>query len=117
MTLVAGLSVGALPAFVGDLLISWRVPSAVDLPTRPEQEVYPGLDADHAAGLAEKLIIVRSYLMLAWAGGRADVDRIVRDLDGLLPENSSELGDPEAILGHPEYVRCGYRVSRATDLG
>jgi hypothetical protein len=74
MTLVAGLSVGGLPAFIGDLLVSWHIPSAVDLPTQLEKVVRPGLGTDYAASLTQKLIIVRPYLMLAWAGERADVE-------------------------------------------
>lgn len=98
MTLVAGLSVGGLPAFIGDLLVSWRIPSAVDLPTQHQEGVYPGLGEDHAAGLAQKLIIVRPYLMLAWAGERAEVDRMTRELDCVLPPDASDLRGPEVIL-------------------
>ena len=98
MTLVAGLSVGGLPAFIGDLLVSWRLPSAVDLPTQQRKGAHPGLGEDHAAGLAQKLIIVRPYLMLAWAGEREDVDRMTCQLDSILPLGASELHDPEIIL-------------------
>lgn len=98
MTLVAGLSVGGLPAFIGDLLLSWRLPSAVELPTQHQEGVHPGSGGDHAAGLAQKLIIIRPYLMLAWAGTRADVDRIVHELDRVSPIDVSELQGPEAIL-------------------
>ncbi len=98
MTLVAGLSVGGLPAFIGDLLVSWRVPSVVDLPTQHEEGARPGIGMDYAAGLAQKLVIVRPYLMLAWAGQRAEVDRMIRDLDNLLPSEASELRYPEVIL-------------------
>ncbi|ANT51356.1 hypothetical protein [Mesorhizobium amorphae] len=98
MTLVAGLSVGGLPAFIGDLLVSWRIPSAIDLPTRSEEGVYPGIGEDHAAGLAQKLIIVRPYLMLAWAGERKEVDRMVRDLDSALPLDACDLRNPTVIL-------------------
>lgn len=94
MTLVAGLSVGGLPAFIGDLLISWGLPSTVDLPSQWREGVHPGLGEDHAAGLAQKLIVVRPYLMLAWAGERTDADRIIRELDSVLPEKASELRDP-----------------------
>jgi len=98
MTLVAGLSVGGLPAFVGDLLVSWRLPSAVDLPTQWQEGVHPGLAEDHAAGLAQKLIIIRPYLMLAWAGERTDAERMIRELDGILPLEAPELQNPEIIL-------------------
>jgi hypothetical protein len=98
MTLVAGLSVGGLPAFIGDLLISWRLPNAIDLPTSWAEGVHPGLGENHAAGLAQKLIIVRPYLMLAWAGVREDVDRMARELDSVLPKYASELNDPDLIL-------------------
>ena len=60
--------------------------------------MHPGLGADHAAGLAQKLIIVRPYLMLAWAGLRAEVDRIARELDSLLPRMAADFRDPEVIL-------------------
>ncbi|TIT06407.1 MAG: hypothetical protein E5W74_29570 [Mesorhizobium sp.] len=98
MTLVAGLSVGGLPAFVGDLLVSWRIPSAVDLPTQHDEGVYPGIGEDHAAGLAQKLLIVRPYLMLAWAGERREAERLIRDLDGALPLDACNLCNPTVIL-------------------
>jgi hypothetical protein len=98
MTLVAGLSVGGMPAFIGDLLVSWRVPSAVDLPTQRRKRVHRSLGGAHAAGLAQKIVVVRPYLMLAWAGECADVNRMIRDLDNGLPLDSSELHDPDAIL-------------------
>src|ERR1700733_2365579 len=98
MTLVAGLSVGGLPAFIGDLLISWRFPSSIGIPTRAQEGVYPGMGKDYAAGLAHKLVIIRPYLMLAWAGLRAEVDRMVRELDTILPADAFELRDPNLAL-------------------
>ncbi|WP_292519789.1 hypothetical protein, partial [Mesorhizobium sp.] len=50
------------------------------------------------AGLAQKLIIVRPYLMLAWAGERAEVNRMIRELDSLLPPDTADLRAPEVIL-------------------
>jgi len=68
VTLVAGLSIGGRPAFVGDLLTSWRVPTSITLPTHPKPEIHPNADGFFASGLAQKLVIVRPYLMIAWAG-------------------------------------------------
>ena len=98
MTLVAGLSIGGMPAFIGDLLLSWRIPSAVDLPTQRRKRVHRSLSGDHAVGLAQKIVIVRPYLLLAWAGERADVDRMIRNLDSDLPFDTHELSDPNVIL-------------------
>ncbi|CAD5255598.1 MULTISPECIES: hypothetical protein [unclassified Bosea (in: a-proteobacteria)] len=98
MTLVAGLSVGGLPAFVSDLLISWRLPSQVDLPTQWSQGVHPGLGKDHAAGLAQKLVIVRPYLMIAWAGQRASAETIIRELDRILPKEWSDTDDFDKLF-------------------
>lgn len=91
MTLVAGLSVGGLPAFVGDLLTSRNEPSEIELPTTPKSGVYPCADGYHAAGLAQKLVIVRPYLMVAWAGSYLETRRIVRELDAALPNQRTEL--------------------------
>src|ERR1035438_8785951 len=84
MTLVAGLSIGGCPAFVGDLLTSWRLPTKLVLPTRPEKEIHRGLDGNFAAGLAQKLVIVRPYLMIAWAGSISVIRSLVNDLDRML---------------------------------
>ncbi len=98
MTLVAGLSVGGLPAFIGDLLVSWRLPSVVDLPTQWQAGEYPGLDKDYAAGLAQKLVIVRPYLVIAWAGLRINVDLIISKLDSVLPADLADLNDHHIVL-------------------
>jgi hypothetical protein len=98
MTLVAGLSVGGLPAFIGDLLVSWRTPSAVDLPTQREERVLRGLGTDHAAGLAQKLVIIRPYLMIAWAGDRADAERMICELNDHLPPEVGQLNDTKDIF-------------------
>lgn len=98
MTLVAGISVGGMPAFVGDLLISRRVPAPVDLPTLAEVKVAPGLDSHFAVGLAQKLVIVRPYLLIAWAGSRANADGIMRALDRILPEQAADFAHGEEML-------------------
>lgn len=88
MTLVAGISIGGLPAFIGDLLLSWPVPSEVDLPTLRAPGVFRGMDKDFAAGLAQKLVIVRPYLLVAWAGVRREATRIIEALDAALPSTN-----------------------------
>lgn len=86
MTLVAGLSIGGLPAFVGDLLLSWGMPKEVDLPTLRAPGVFPGMTSHYAANLAQKLIIVRPYLLIAWAGYQREAIRIIEALDIILPK-------------------------------
>ncbi|MEB3047697.1 hypothetical protein [Rhizobium mulingense] len=98
MTLVAGLSVGGLPAFIGDLLVSWRLPSSIDLPTQRQAGIFPGENKDYAAGLCQKLVIIRPYLMLVWAGRHAEAMRIIRELDAILPTESRPLEDAEPIF-------------------
>lgn len=98
MTLVAGISVGGLPAFVGDLLTSWRVPAPADLPTRPTLESQPGQDGAFAGALAQKLIIVRSYFMLAWMGSKPNADRILAGLDRILPDTVDDIADFDPIF-------------------
>ncbi|MCF4126245.1 hypothetical protein [Methylobacterium sp. SyP6R] len=98
MTLVAGISLGGLPAFIGDLLTSWRVPVAVDLPTQPEQAIHPSEDGYYAASLAQKLIIVRHYFLLAWAGSQSNAQRIVLGLEALLPEEFDQISDFSLIF-------------------
>ncbi|MCZ7859737.1 hypothetical protein O9X81_24380 [Agrobacterium salinitolerans] len=98
MTLVAGISIGGLPAFVGDLLLSWGMPSEVDLPTLRSPGVFPGIDKDYAAGLAQKLIIVRPYLLIAWAGLRREATRIVEELDAILPRTKQLEEHPKALF-------------------
>lgn len=98
MTLVAGISVGGLPAFVGDLLQSWGVRSEVDLPTLRSPGVYPGIDKSYAAGLTQKLIIVRPYLLIAWAGLKREATRIVEALDAALPKTKQLEEHPEALF-------------------
>jgi hypothetical protein len=68
MTLVAGLSFGGTPAFVGDILASWRLPTKIALPTRQEYDAYQSADGSFVADFAQKLIIVRPYLLIAWTG-------------------------------------------------
>jgi hypothetical protein len=97
MTLVAGISLGGMPAFIGDLLISRRLPAPADLPTRPENAVHPGEDGFFAASLAQKLVIVRPYFLLAWAGSRSTADRILRELDRLLPDDFDASADSAPV--------------------
>jgi len=67
------------------------LPSGVDLPTRPTEAIHAGEDGHFAVGLAQKLIIVRPFLLVAWAGSKSNADRIVRQLDGLLPATFDEI--------------------------
>ncbi|WP_107677850.1 hypothetical protein [Agrobacterium sp. LAD9] len=97
MTLVAGISVGGMPAFIGDLLLSWRLPSSIDIPTLKDPGVVPGLDRDYGAGLEQKLVIIRSYLIVAWAGLHSEAMRIIKELDAVLPTEGS-LNNPEPIF-------------------
>lgn len=97
MTLVAGISLGGMPAFIGDLLLSWRLPAPADLPTRPEESVQPGGDGLFAASLAQKLVIVRPYFLLAWAGSRSNAEHVLRELDRLLPGAFEAIDDPTPI--------------------
>ena len=85
MTLVAGISIGGAPAFVGDLLTSWGLPKKLELPTRPDLEIHEGVDGNFAAGLAQKIVIVRPYLMIAWAGSLDVIHKLVNQLDKVLP--------------------------------
>src|ERR1700681_2042841 len=98
MTLVAGLSIGGNPAFVGDLLTSWRLPSEVTIPTQPSSGVFEGVEGHFASGLAQKLTIVRPYLMLACAGSFSAVRRIIRELDAALPLTVEEVYGREDIF-------------------
>lgn len=107
MTLVAGLSVGGMPAFIGDVLLSWRIPSAVDLPTQADTKVHRSMHGEHASGLAQKLVIIRPYLMLAWAGERAEAVRIIRELDNILPATESELSDFDPMLSSLNTCKVG----------
>lgn len=94
MTLVAGFSLGGMPAFVGDLLLSWRLPSKVDLPTRRDVEVVKAADGSYAKQLAQKLVILRPYFMLAWAGRQAEADRLFQALNAILPEKLEDFTNP-----------------------
>jgi len=85
MTLVAGLSMGGTPAFVGDLLVSRRLPSKARLPIRFDEELFAGAEGNFAAGLAQKLVIVRPYLLLLWAGELSIIRKLVNQLDRELP--------------------------------
>jgi hypothetical protein len=87
-----------MPAFVGDLLLSWRIPSAADIPTQDDQAVVPVCDGHYAAGLAQKLVLIRPWLMLAWAGSHSEAQRIVQALNGALPGFFSDLADTNVIF-------------------
>lgn len=101
MTLVAGFSCGGPPAFVGDLLTSWRVPSALKLPIKATQATVPTGDKTFAAGLAQKLIIVRPYLLIAWAGSASEIHELVRELNNILPVSIGELRNCMDLLFRP----------------
>lgn len=98
MTLVAGISVGGMPAFIGDLLASWRLPNPADLPTLAEPGVAPGLDGCFAKGLAQKIVIVRPWLMIGWAGSGANAYRIIQALDQLLPDVADEFNHIDEMI-------------------
>lgn len=98
MTLVAGLSIGGTPAFIGDLLLSWGVPTEVSLPSQPRPGVFKGRDQAYAKELAQKLVIVRPYLLLAWAGSYTSVCALIDHLDRWLPTDVNDLkGRTEAL--------------------
>lgn len=101
MTLVAGFSCGGPPAFVGDLLTSWRVPSALKLPIRKDKTTFLTGDKTFASGLTQKLIIVRPYLLVAWAGSVSEIHELVRDFDKVLPSSVDELRGSEELLFRP----------------
>lgn len=98
MTLVAGLSFGGMPAFVGDLLTSWQVPTEVTLPTRPEYAVHSGVAGYYASGLAQKLVIVRPYLMIVWAGSVDAAYSLIEYLDRVLPARREQFVGNEQLL-------------------
>ncbi len=93
MTLVGGLSIAGMPAFVGDLLESWRIPTRIHLPTRAAEEIHQTCDGNFACGLSQKLIIVRPYLLIAWAGSVSTISRLVNDLDKILPASFEQLSE------------------------
>jgi hypothetical protein len=94
------MSVGGSPAFVGDLLVSWGMPTKVVLPTRPQKEIHKGVDGSFAAGLAQKLVIVRPYLMITWAGSVSVITQLVNHLDSILPASCDEFKkDTDQLLG------------------
>jgi len=99
MTLVAGLSIGGMPAFLGDLLLSWGVPSSITLPTQPIESVHPGQEGLYARGLCQKLVVVRPYLMIAWAGSLSVVREMIDQMDEALPFSHDELKRrPDALF-------------------
>ncbi len=98
MTLIAGISLGGMPAFIGDLLTSWKVPVESELPTRPEPAIQPGEDGYYAHSLAQKLVIVRPYFLLAWAGSQSNTLRILKEIDNLLPSTFDEIKEFAPIL-------------------
>jgi hypothetical protein len=63
-----------------------------------QPQIIPGIDRDFAAGLAQKLIIVRTYLMVAWAGSSAQIKRIIAEIDANLPPDGETLEDPEPVF-------------------
>src|SRR5690349_9712747 len=101
MTLVAGISFGGTPAFVGDLLTSWRLPTNIDLPTKPAPGLFRSANGNFAAGLAQQLIILRPYLQIAWAGSVPVVHELIRQLDKTLPRSIKQLYGREERLFAP----------------
>ena len=91
MTLVAGLSIGGAPAFVADLLTSWRLQGEVEIPSQRSPGVFEGADGYFASGLAQKITIVRPYLMLAYAGRLSVARKIIEELDAILPMTAEEV--------------------------
>jgi hypothetical protein len=67
------------------------VPSALKLPIRTTEATFPTGDKTFAAGLAQKLIIVRPYLLIAWAGSTSEIHKLVRELNEVLPREIDEL--------------------------
>jgi hypothetical protein len=84
---------------VGDLLTSWQMPTSVTLPTRPELAIHASAEGFFASGLAQKLVIVRPYLMIAWAGSVDVAYRLVRHLDEKMPRQLEQFpGNEDALL-------------------
>lgn len=98
MTLVAGLNIGGAPAFVGDLLSSWRLRTEIKIPTQRTSAVIKGAEGNFAKGLAQKISIVRPYLMLAYAGNLSTVHNIITELDGVLPKTMEEIAGQEDLF-------------------
>ena len=98
MTLVAGFSMGGPPAFVGDLLTSWKIPTEISLPTRPTLERHEASDGFFAHGLAQKLVIVRPYLLVAWAGSVSEAKKLITYLDAELPALYRDMEGKEHAL-------------------
>lgn len=100
MTLVAGLSFGGMPAFIGDLLVSSRLAREVNLPTRQSSELLKGKDGYFANDLAQKLLIVRPYILIAWAGTVKVVHDLAQELNEILPETIDDFyGREDDLLG------------------
>ncbi|MCP3411571.1 hypothetical protein [Bradyrhizobium sp. CCGB01] len=83
---------------MGDLLTSWRMPTSVTLPTRPEYAVHTNANGFFASGLAQKLVIVRPYLMIAWAGSVEVARNLVIYLDEKLPKDREQFPGNENVL-------------------
>ncbi|MFS2109982.1 hypothetical protein ACCC88_09865, partial [Sphingomonas sp. Sphisp140] len=66
-------------------------------PTRPVSDLAPGLEDHFARGLAQKLVIVRPWFMVAWAGSSANAHRILQELDRMLPEKQEDFTEGDAI--------------------
>jgi hypothetical protein len=98
MTLVAGLSIGGAPAFVADLLTSWRLRDVVTIPTQPAPGIFDAADGYSAKGLAQKIIIVRPYLMVVYAGNLSIAENIIAELDLRLPRQVAEVAGNEDLI-------------------
>lgn len=98
MTLVAGLSIGGAPAFVADLLTSWRLRHEVTIPSQRAPGIFKGVDGHFASGLTQKITIVRAYLMLAYAGNLSVARMIVEELDAALPPTAADVAGREDVF-------------------
>jgi hypothetical protein len=72
--------------------------TSVTLPTRPELAIHANADGLFASGLAQKLIIVRPYLMIAWAGSVEAIRSLVQRLDEKLPRQLDQFPGHEDVL-------------------
>jgi hypothetical protein len=98
MTLVAGLSIGGAPAFVADLLTSWSLANTVSIPSQRAAGIFQGAEGYFAKGLAQKITIVRPYLLLAYAGNLSVAKKIISELDAVLPAGIEEIRDHEDLF-------------------
>jgi hypothetical protein len=70
----------------------------VTIPSQPSSGVFEGVEGHFASGLAQKLTIVRPFLMLAYAGSLSRVRKLIRDLDAALPLTIEEVFGREEMF-------------------